>query len=48
MLFQNLRHEAIQGAAGRRDELEHIAAFRFCLEGPRDRLELPANAGHAL
>jgi hypothetical protein len=45
--FDELGHEAIEGAAAGGDELEDVLALAFAFEGAFDRFDLTLNAADA-
>jgi hypothetical protein len=48
VVFHHLCHEAIHGAARGGDELQHLGALDLSLQSTLDRLNLAAQAAHAI
>ena len=46
MAFEDLGHEAVNGASGRRDKLEYLSTIPFLLERFFHRTDLPPNPAH--
>ena len=46
MAFENLGHEAVKGASGRRDKLEYLPTIPFFLERFFQGTDLPSNPAH--
>jgi hypothetical protein len=48
MPLNHLRHQAVHGTARRGNEAQHIAAFRFAVEGTAQGLDLSTNPGDSM
>ncbi len=46
MAFEDLGHEAVKGAAGRRDKLEYFPTIPFFLQRLFHSIDLPSNPPH--
>ena len=48
VILENLRHQAVDGAARRGQEMHHVGAVGVALEGALDGFDLAANAADAV
>ena len=48
VILHNLGHQPVDGAAGARNQLEHVGTTDFLIERPFDRFDLSADTSHPI